>query len=79
MYIIVLLHNIKPMYDQIDLIEKQIRALYRELVLFLRSINIFRYIPENESEQPILGWNTSIVTPEGGGEISNNRSRNTDF
>ena len=35
------------------------RALYWELVLFLRSINSFCYIPENESEQPVLGWNTS--------------------
>ena len=29
------------------------------MVLFLRSKNSFRYIPENESEQDILGWNTS--------------------
>ena len=38
MYLIVLLPNIKCMYDLIDLIdliEKQIRALYRELVIFL--------------------------------------------
>ena len=31
------------------------------MVLFLRSKNSFRYIPENESEQEILGWNTSGV------------------
>ena len=39
MYLIVLLPNIKHMYDQIDQIdqiEKLIRALYCELVLFLR-------------------------------------------
>ena len=28
------------------------------MVLFLRSINSFRYIAENESEQPVFGWNT---------------------
>ena len=29
------------------------------MVLFLRSKKGFRYIPENESEQDILGWNKS--------------------
>ena len=29
------------------------------MVLFLRSKKGFRYIPENESEQPVLGWNKS--------------------
>ena len=29
------------------------------MVLFLRSKNSFRYIPENESEQDILGFNMS--------------------
>ena len=29
------------------------------MVLFLLSKNIFCYIPENESEQDILGWNKS--------------------
>ena len=59
MYLIVLLPNYKRTYNQIDLIKKQIRALYRELVLFLQSKKIFCYIPENESEQNILGWNKS--------------------
>ena len=59
MYLIVLLPNYKHTYDQIDQIEKYIRALYRKLVLFLRSKNSFCYIPENESEQDILGWNKS--------------------
>ena len=63
MYLIVLLPKYKRTYDQIDLIEKQIRALYRELVLFLRYKNIFRYIPENGSEQDIVGWNTSKGVP----------------
>ena len=31
------------------------------MVLFLQSKNSFRYIPENESEQDILGWNMSPV------------------
>ena len=31
------------------------------MVLFLRSIKSFCYIPENESEQTVLGWNTSLV------------------
>ena len=59
MYLIVLLPNYKRTHDQIDMTEKQIRALYRELVLFPRSKKSFRYIPDNESEQEILGWNTS--------------------
>ena len=61
MYLIVLLPNIKHRYGQIDLIKKEIRALYRELVLFLRQINGFRYIPENESEGDVLGWNKSSI------------------
>ena len=43
-YLIVLLPNYKRTYDQIDLIKKYIRALYRELVLFLQS-NFLLYIP----------------------------------
>ena len=35
MYLIVLLPSYKRTYNQIDLIEKKIRALYRELVPFL--------------------------------------------
>ena len=31
------------------------------MVLFLRSIKSFHYIPENESEQPVLVRNTSSV------------------
>ena len=31
------------------------------MVLFLRSKKGFRYIPENESEQDILGWNKSLI------------------
>ena len=31
------------------------------MVLFLQSKNRFCYIPENESEQDILGWNKSIA------------------
>ena len=59
MYLIVQLPNYKRTYDQIGQIEKYIRALYRELVLFLRSKKSFCYIPENESEQDVLGWNMS--------------------
>ena len=61
MYLIVKFPNYNRTYDQINQIEKCIRALYRELVLFLRSKNSFSYIPENESEQDILGWNMSII------------------
>ena len=39
--------------------QKKVRAFYWELVLFLLSIESFHFIPENESEQPVLGWNTS--------------------
>ena len=59
MYLIVLLPNRKRTYDQICLIREKIRALYRELVLFLRLINGFCYIPENEIEGGDLGWNKS--------------------
>ena len=31
------------------------------MVLFLRSIKSFCYITENESKQPVLGWNTSLM------------------
>ena len=58
MYPILLLPNYKRTYDQIDQIEKLIRALYRELVLFLQSKKSFFYIPDNESKQPVLEWNT---------------------
>ena len=33
--------QLKLTYDQIDQIDKQIRALYRELVLLLKQINDF--------------------------------------
>ena len=36
MYLKVMLPNIERLYDQIHLIEKKIRAIYRKLVLFLR-------------------------------------------
>ena len=39
MYLIVLLHNLKHMYDQINQIDqtdKKIIAIYRKLVLFLQ-------------------------------------------
>ena len=37
------------------------------MVLFLRSRKGFCYIPENESEQSVLGWNKSTgVINEGG-------------
>ena len=37
------------------------RSEERRVVLFLRSIKSFRYIPETEREQPVLGWNTSLT------------------
>ena len=46
--------------DHINHIDDFIRALYLELVLFLRRIDDFIYIPENESLLDILGWNKSI-------------------
>ena len=36
------------------------------MVLFLRYTNSFRYIPENESKQDILGWNTSNINANPG-------------
>ena len=31
------------------------------MVIFLRSIKSFRYIPENESKQVVLGWKISMI------------------
>ena len=61
MYFIVQLSNYERTYDQINLFKKIRIGLYHKLVLFLQSINIFHYIPDNEIEQDILGWNTSIT------------------
>ena len=36
------------------------RDLYHELVLFLQSRNCFCYVPENDTEGGILGWNLSL-------------------
>ena len=58
---IVLLPNYKRTYGKIGMIKKQIGYLYRKLVLFLRYKNSFCYIPENDSEQDILGWNMSTT------------------
>ena len=49
------------MYKQKKQVEKYIWALYRELVLFLKSRNCFRYVPENEIEGEILVW-TPLVS-----------------
>ena len=38
-------------------VEIYMRALYHELVLFQQSRNFFRYVPENETKEEILGWN----------------------
>ena len=35
------------------------RALHQELVLFQQITNCFRYVPDNEIEEEILGWNPS--------------------
>ena len=49
------------MYKQKKQIKKYIWALYHKLVLFLRKIYSFWYIPENEIEGYILGWTLSIA------------------
>ena len=36
-------------------------AVHHELVLFQQSRNYFRYVPENETEGEILGWNPSYA------------------
>ena len=56
------LYNYKCKYNHISLIDKQIRAIYRELVLFPRSIKTLSYILENESKQTILGCKMSMFT-----------------
>ena len=35
-------------------------ALHHKLVLFQQSRNVFRYVPENDIEEYILGWTTSV-------------------
>ena len=49
------------MYKQKKPVKKYVWALYHELVLFLRYINSFRYIPENEIKGGILGCTPSYV------------------
>ena len=51
--------NYKRMYDKRDQIKKLIRDIYQELVLFLKEIHDFLYIPENESVGGIMGWTKS--------------------
>ena len=51
--------NYKRIYDQIEKINKSIRALYWEMVLFLGWINGFWYILENDIIGDILDWTPS--------------------
>ena len=44
-------------------VEKYMWALYHELVIFLKSSNRFRYVPENKIEGGILGW-TLLSNPQ---------------
>ena len=58
-YVIVL----RPIFDntykgEIE-VEIYMRALHHELILFQQIRNCFRYVPENETEEEILGWNPS--------------------
>ena len=51
-----------PTYKQKKQIENYILALYQKLVLFLKSRNCFRYVPDNDIEGDIFGWTPSSVT-----------------
>ena len=58
-YVIVL----RPIFDATYKREIQVQIymwdLHHKLVLFQQSRNIFCYVPENEIEGDILGWNPS--------------------
>ena len=58
-YVIVL----RPIFDTTYKGETQVkiymRALRHELVVFQKIMICFRYVPENEIEEDMLGWNPS--------------------
>ena len=49
-------------YKQKKQIENYIFALYQKLVIFLKSRNCFRYVPDNDIEGGVFGLTLSIVT-----------------
>ena len=61
-YPIVMRPILDTTYKQKKQIENYILALYQKLVLLLKSRNFFRYVPDNEIEGDIFGWNPSSVT-----------------
>ena len=60
-YVIVLILIFNTTYKGEIEIGIYIRDLHHELVLFQQSRNCFRYVPENDIEEDILGWNPSKV------------------
>ena len=58
-YVIVLRPIFNTTYKGEIQVEMYTRDLHHELVLFQKSRNCFRYLPENEIEEDILGWNMS--------------------
>ena len=61
-YVIVLIPIFDYTYKGDIEVKIYMRALHHELVLFQQSSNCFRYVPENETEEDILGWNPSDGT-----------------
>ena len=45
-------------------VEIYMRSLHHELVLFQQSRNVFRYVPDNEIKEDILGWKPSTSTTQ---------------
>ena len=60
-YVIVLRHIFDTTYKGEIQVGIYMRALHHELVLFQKSRDCFHYVPENDIEEDILGWNPSKV------------------
>ena len=58
-YVIVLRPIFDNKYKGEIQVEIYMRALHNKLVLFSKSRDCFRYLPDNEIKGDILGWNPS--------------------
>ena len=59
-YVIVLRPIFNTTYKGKKQVEKYMWAIHHELFLFQQSRNCFPYVPDNEIEGGILGWNPSL-------------------
>ena len=60
-YVIVLRPIFDTTYKGEIQVEIYMKALHHELVLFQQSRNCLFYVPDNETEEDILGWNPSCI------------------